>query len=113
MSLEIPESDWRQFKKVHPILLERFCARTLDELRAIAVSNEGTAHDRYLRLYALTKKRDKELANGFDDFRRSTAVMQLLILRHMGLLTDEELSGFSAQTQQQIRGIEAFGRGES
>lgn len=108
MSLDIPESDWRQFRKVHAILLERFCQRILDELRPIVGSNEGTAHERYLRIFALIRKRDKELGNGFDDFRRSTALQQLLIMRSMGLLTDEDLSAFSEPTRQKIRFLESI-----
>jgi hypothetical protein len=45
------------------------------------------------------------MARAFDDFRRSTAVMQLGIMRRMKLLTDEELSVFSPETQVRVRGI--------
>jgi len=103
MSSHIPEPDWRQFKRVRGELLERYCARVLDELAASTKAGEGTAHDRYLRAYKLLESRDKELARAFNDFRRSTAVIQLAIMRMMGLLTDEDLSAFSAQTQEQVR----------
>jgi hypothetical protein len=45
------------------------------------------------------------LARAFNDFRRSTAVMQLGIMRRMGLLTEEDLKLFSEATQKQILGI--------
>lgn len=105
MSAHIPEPDWRHFKRVHADLHERYCARVLKELAAVVGSVDGTAHERYLRAYELLKSRDEELARAFDDFRRSTAVMQLAIMRSMGLLTDEELNVFSRQTQDQVRGI--------
>jgi len=105
MSSHIPESDWRHFKRVHSELLERYCARVLDELAAILKSGDGTAHDRYIRAYKLLKNRDRDMARAFDDFRRSTAVLQLAIMRRLHLLTDEDLSVFSAQTQEQVRGI--------
>jgi hypothetical protein len=105
MSSHIPESDWRHFKRVHNELLERYCARALDELAAHLKAGDGTAHDRYVRTYKLLKNRDEDLARAFDDFRRSTAVMQLAIMRAMRLLTDEDLSVFSEQTQDQVRGI--------
>ena len=105
MSSHIPESDWRHFKRVHNELLERYCARALDELAAQLKTGDGTAHDRYVRAYKLLKNRDEEIARAFDDFRRSTAVMQLAIMRAMRLLTDEDLSVFSEQTQDQVRGI--------
>ena len=65
----------------------------------------GTAHDRYLRAYKLMQQKNKAMAQAFDDYRRSTAVLQLGILRRMGLLADDELSVFSAETQARVRGI--------
>jgi len=109
MSSHIPESDWRHFKRVHNELLERYCARVLDELAATLKAGDGTAHDRYVRAYKLLKNRDEDMARAFDDFRRSTAVLQLAIMRRMHLLTDKDLSVFSAQTQEQVRGIASFG----
>ncbi|HWY74451.1 MAG TPA: peptide ABC transporter substrate-binding protein [Verrucomicrobiae bacterium] len=113
MSPHIPESDWRQFKKVHGTGLERFCARTMQEVEELISLGQGTAHERYLQVYELLKNRDKELARAFDDFRRSTAVMQLIIMRSMRLLSDEDLAGFSEQTQAQIRGFLSVARGGS
>jgi hypothetical protein len=110
MSSHIPEADWRHFKRVHGELYERSCARVLEELAAILKAGDGTAYDRYDRAYKLLKSRDKELRLAFEDFRRSTAVWQLGIMRRMGLLTDEDLSVFSAPTQEQIRGIASIGR---
>jgi len=45
------------------------------------------------------------MSNAFDDFRRSTAVMQLGIMRRMKLLTDEELGLFSEQTRTRVEAI--------
>lgn len=105
MSADIPESDWRRFREVHKTLLERYCARVLSELAALSNSSDGTAHDRFLHVYKLIERRDKELARAFNDFRRSTAVMQLGIMRRMELLTDEDLSVFSEQVQRQVLAI--------
>ena len=104
----IPESDWRHFKRVHQVLLERFCQRTLDDLGAMLRAREGSAHEQYRRAYELLVDRDEELARAFDDFRRSTAVMQLAIMRRMGLLSDDELSVFSEQTQKTVRGVDSL-----
>jgi hypothetical protein len=112
MNSQIPEPDWRQFKRVHQDLLQRFSQRVLDELAAIVQAPEGTAHERYLRVYRLIETRDNELARAFDDFRRSTALMQLVVMRGMGLLTDEDLGAFSPQTQASVRGITSIFRGE-
>ena len=105
MSADIPESDWRRFKEVHTKLLERYCSRILEEVAAASRGTEGSAHDRYVKVYGLIEERDKQLASAFDDFRRSTAVMQLGVMRRMQLLTDEDLSLFSEQTRTRVEGI--------
>ena len=105
MSSDLPESDWRRFKEVHTKLLERYSLSVLEEVAAASQGTEGTAHDRYLKVSELFQERDKQMANAFDDFRRSTAVMQLGIMRRMKLLTDEELGLFSEQTRIRVEGI--------
>jgi hypothetical protein len=105
MSSDIPEADWRLFKEVHQRLLERYCSRILEEMATLSRGAEGTAHDRYLKVYKLMQKRDKQIAHAFNDFRRSTAVMQLAIMRRMKLLTDADLTMFSEPTRARIEGI--------
>ena len=105
MSSDIPEPDWRRFKEVSVKSLERFCTCILREVTAACQSTEGTAHDRYLKIFELINERNQEMADAFDDFRRSTAVMQLGIMRRMKLLTDEDLSLFSEQTRTRIESI--------
>ncbi len=112
MTSRIPESDWRQFKRVHAELLERFCARVQDELVEAANATDETALDRYDRVYTLLKERDKESRNAFGDFRRSTAEEQLFIMRRMGLLTDDDLESFSKQTRMRIRSFDAISPSE-
>jgi len=110
MSREIPESDWRQFREVHKLLVERFSQKILDELARIIESGQGTAHDKYLHIYKLIEKRDRELGTAFNDFRRSTAIMQLIVMRRMGLLTDQDLLRFTAETQRTIHDIASLDR---
>ena len=101
----IPERDWRCFKEVRSRLLEQFCASILQEIAAASRSVQGTAHDRYLKIYKLIEKRDEQIAHAFNDFRRSTAIMQLGILRRMKLLSDEDLNMFSEETRRFVEGI--------
>ena len=108
MDRNIPEADWRQFKRVFPVLMERFCQRVLDDLAKLLRVGGSTAHDQYLRIYVLIQERDKDLGDAFDDFRRSTAILQLLKMRRLGLLSEEELSEFSEETQTIIRRVDSF-----
>lgn len=105
MSLDLPESDWRRFKEVHLKALERYCCRILEDVAAASGGREGTAYERYLKIFKLINERNEQMANAFDDFRRSTAVMQLGIMRRMELITDEELGQFSEQTRIRVEGI--------
>jgi hypothetical protein len=105
MSADIPESDWRRFKEVRGTLLERYCSQVLSELGGVAASRDGTAHQRYLRAYKLIERHDDAIARAFNDMRRSTAIMQLGIMRRMSLLSDEDLSVFSELTRSRVLGI--------
>jgi hypothetical protein len=99
MSSHIPESDWRHFKEVRQKLLDRHCTRTLKQVAAVSQSTQGTAYERYIKVYKLMEERDRQIAHAFNDFRRSTAIRQLSVMRRMKLLTDEDFSVFSEQTR--------------
>jgi hypothetical protein len=103
MSREIFESDWKLFRELHPIALERFCERLLSDVTELATTTGKTAHERYLALFKLLEDRNEELAGAFDDFRRSTACRQLAIIRSRGLLTDEEFARFSPETRAMVQ----------
>ena len=105
MSSDLPESDWRRFKEIHAKLLERYCTRILEEVAVLSRSTEGSAHDRYLKIYKLIEDRDKKIESAFSDWRRSAVDMQLGLMRRMKLLTDEELALFSEQTRVRVEAI--------
>ena len=105
MSKNIPESDWKQFRKVHETLLKCHCQETLEYVQQIASTRSCDPHELYLKIYKFIQKRDKEKSYVFDDFRRSTALMQLIIMRKIRLLTDDDLICFSQETQLRIRTI--------
>lgn len=79
--------------------LERFSQRVVDEAQAVCRDESLTAHERYLKLYGLIDDQNEEMASAFDDVRRSTADLQLRLIRRHGLLTEEETSQFSAELQ--------------
>ena len=73
MSRVINESDWRLFRKLEPIALDRFCERVLSEINQISCDSNKTSHQRYAAIFKLLERRDGELADAFNDLRRSTA----------------------------------------
>ena len=115
MSRHLPESDWKLFRKIRELALDRFCERTLAEIVATASSDHRSAHDRYVAIDQLLQARDKALARAFDDAKRSQAIPQLAVMWSLELLTQAELQQFSAETQAAVGCIsgEAINRGAS
>jgi hypothetical protein len=105
MAHQISEADWKLFRQLHQVALERFCERVLSEAAQLASAPGKTAHERYLDLFQLLPREDGELADLFDDLRRSTALQRLLGLRSEGLLTDEEFARFSPEARAVVSAI--------
>ncbi len=102
MSRDLPESDWKAFRKLREIALERFCERVLGEVGTIASNGTTSYHDRYLKIYRLIDDRDDELAYAFNDPRRSRAIVQLAAINSYGLLSEDDLLSFTAETREAV-----------
>lgn len=105
MSRPIPESDWKQFRRLREVALERFCERVLGEIGCIASNGANSSHNRYLEIFKLIENRDDELARAFNDLRRSTAIFQLAAIYSLGLLQQDELDGFSTDTRETVESL--------
>jgi len=99
MVREISERDWKVFRELRPIALDRFCERVLADLGSVASEAGKSAHERYLAVFQLFQSRDEELVQMFDTLRRSTALLQIAAIRNRGLMTDQEFSRFSPETR--------------
>jgi hypothetical protein len=102
MERHINEADWKLLRQLTPVARDRFCQRTLSEIARLASDSTTNSHERYLAVFRLVEERDGELAAAFDNMRRSTAYFQLARIRSLGLVTDEEFAGFSAETQEVV-----------
>ncbi len=96
--MTIPEPDWRVFKEVRAVALDRLCHRILSECRTVCDEDALPAHNRYLKLYELIHKRDEDIQRAFDDFSRMTAIACLTTMWQLGLVTRAELDRFSFDT---------------
>jgi hypothetical protein len=105
MNREIKESDWKVFRELQPVALERFYQRVLDEIARVATAPGKTAHERYGAVFGLIKRRDREMANAFDAPRRSAALLQLTLIKSNGLLSEAEMSHFSAETREVVESV--------
>jgi hypothetical protein len=100
---QISESDWKRFHRLQSLALERFCQRILAEVSQLVSVSGKSNHEQYLAVFELIQRRDKELAEVFDNPRRSTALLQLALLWVWGLLTAEEFAGFSVETREAVQ----------
>ena len=100
MTREFPESDWKLFRQLREIALERLCERILNEVREISSDPAASFHDRYVRAFRLLERRDRELADAFNAPRRSQAVVQLARMESLRLLEPEELARFTTSTRE-------------
>jgi len=105
MMREIKEADWKIFRQLHAVALERFCQRVLDDSERLHGDTRHSAYERYVAIYRLFDERDKEVARLFNDLRRSTALWQIAALKGRGLLTKEEFARFSQETQSLVAAL--------
>ncbi|QJI33281.1 hypothetical protein [Pseudomonas sp. ADAK13] len=96
--MSISESDWKKFKALRALALERFYLGVLAAAKSISERETLSAEARYRTLYRLTKDRDNDIVLMFDFYSRSKARESLAQMISHDLLTDSELSVLSEET---------------
>jgi len=99
MSGGIPEADWKIFRQLHEVWLNRYCTQVNEQTQRLLSKPGLSSYERYLEVYRLIRDKDKKLGFAFDDFRRSTARLQIRIIKNLGVITEEELDRFSDSTR--------------
>jgi hypothetical protein len=99
MPREIKESDWKVLRRLHPHALERFCERVLAEIDRVENDNARSFHRRYLDIFEIVQRRDREMGRIFNDLKRSNALAMLTQMRANDLLMEREFSSLSADTR--------------
>jgi len=85
------------------VALERFCARSLEDLKLVLDDTSRGHHELYLAVYKHMQDRDKELARCFDAPRRSQMLLQLIAIHNCDLLEAQEMARFTAETQKVLK----------
>ena len=98
MAGHIAERDWKVFRELHGIALERMCNSVVREFQK-ELNGSGSAVEKFWNANELVRKREKEIRGAFDDMRRSTAWLQVRLIRSLCLWTDEEVNRFSPEFQ--------------
>jgi len=99
MAHDVSESDWKIFRELREIALQRFCERVLEQVQSIVRDDSRSHHERYLAVFSFVQDRDTELASAFNNPARSRMILQLLAIRALGLLSSAELRRFSDTTR--------------
>ena len=95
------ESDWKIFKQIKEIALEKFCDICLVEFKGIIEDESKSMHDRYLLNYKKVQSRDKKLAQIFNGLSRSKAMIQLMGIRKEGIADDSLIQKLSDEFRDQ------------
>ncbi len=103
MAGEISEADWRVFRALKTIALDRLCARVLAETAAIQADATRTNHQRFLAVYARINEGNDDVAAIFNGMSRSRAGFQLQLMIDYDLVTSDEMSRFSPPFRDRFR----------
>lgn len=105
---DIAESDWKLLRQLHQLALDRFCERVLSEIGQVISASGPSSHQQYLAVFELIMRRNSELAEAFDDLRRSTAILRLASIQSHHLLSEEEFGRFSKSTRDAVEALFAI-----
>jgi hypothetical protein len=105
MSHGFPESDWRVFRELREVALDRLCERALNEAEGVISDSSSTFHERFRQLFGLVAGRNHDIARGFDGPKRSAMLVQLSAICALGLLEPDELARFSEKTRQTVESL--------
>ena len=87
---EIKEADWKVLRRLHPLAL-RFFERVLAEVERVINNKARSANKRYLDIYRILDRRDREVARLFNGLKRSQGLMTLAA----GASVDIRSAGFA------------------
>jgi hypothetical protein len=99
VSFTIAEADWKVLRRVHPLARDRYCEEVLAEIERVTRISAQSPHQRYLDIFKLIERRDREIARLFNDLKRSNALTMLARIRAAGLLTEDEFLSLSSDTR--------------
>ena len=60
----INESDWKLFRQLQPLALDRFCQRVLTEVRRLTADTDTSNHERYLAMFKYAGLRSRATITG-------------------------------------------------
>jgi len=101
----IKESDWKYLQTIKNKILNRHCEAILEVVDLILQNRKGEEHKSYIQIYGLINIKDEEIADTYNDLKRSNAIEKICHMRRNLAMTDEEFSKFSDETQSIVNSI--------
>ena len=101
-SYKFPESDWKLLRRIKDKALAKACEQANRGVERIVGKRTGREHEAYLELWKFIKKRDREIANTFDNMSRSNAIYSLINMVAYGYISKEELAKFTEETREKV-----------
>ena len=101
----IKEKDWKIIRALKDEKLNALCADILGEINQEISNKKEQNHKAYLKVWDIVNTRDKDVADMFNDLRRSNAVYKLALWYKNGYLTEKELNEFSEETRSIINAL--------
>lgn len=102
MTRSVPERDWKVFRELREVALERLCERGLGEAKAVIENPDKTHHQRFLELYKVLVDLNRDIGRSFDGPKRSAMIAQLSYIHSLGVLEADELARFSDGTRETL-----------
>ncbi len=89
-------------RRVHPVALDRYCEDVLAEIERVTHDNAQSPHQRYLDIFKIIERRDREIERTFNDLKRSNAFTMLARMRAARVLTEDEFLSLRPETRSAI-----------
>ena len=96
------ESDWKTFRKMVPELRERYLSRCNPELLAILRDESLTPTEQFWNVEERIGKEVKILRSCLDGHSRSKMVDYMTVMYLQGMLTDDDLQGFTEELRDRV-----------
>jgi len=101
---KIPEPEWRKIRDMKAAILDRVCKGILTDLADASQTTDDMLnhHQQYLHVYEMLQARDNEVAQGFNDLKRSNAYFLLAHWVGNQWLTLSEFNTLSEDTRGKV-----------
>ena len=104
----IAEKDWKLLRSMKEEKLNLACGEILQKVSKEMEFEENEEHKSYLKVWKILNSEDRKICEMFDDLKRSNAILKLVSWQQNGLLTEQEISKFSAQTRSTIKAMAGY-----